>query len=537
MSKSSNHDDYDASDIVINKKREFPLIWLLPLCALLVTVWLIYKAVSEKGAEITIDFPTAEGLEVDKTKIRYLDVEIGKVTAVSINEDGKTIRVTAQMNKDTDQYLTKSTQFWVVKPQVGLSGITGLNTLLSGAYIAIKPAQGKHTHNFIGLTQAPILKTNAQGRQFILETTNVNSMRAGTPINFHGITVGEVLNYELANNADGIKLNVFINSPYDQFIRKDTRFWIDSGVDLSANADGFKVRTGPLASLLSGGIAFRTSPEDKTTVLENSVFPLFENYEKSAETQYHDTMKMVMFFSGSVRGLTVGAPVSLRGIPIGKVVNIELKIDEQTSDIHIPVIVEIEADRIKTLHEQQDVSTKDNIHRLINQGLRAQLQTGSLLTGQLFIALDMFPKNKAIAHSNETDYPEFPTVPNSLDQITQSAQGIMDKISKLPLEDMTTEMTKTLQTLQTTSKEANKTLAAMKGTLNSADNTMKSADKTLQSTQQVLGTLAPGSTTQYELHNLLQQMTQTANSIKQLTDYLEQHPDSLLRGKDKEQEQ
>ena len=528
-------EEYQAVEIVINKKREFPWIWLLPICALLVTVWLIYKAVSEKGDVITIDFPTAEGLEIDKTKIRYLDVEIGKVTNISINDDSKTIRVTAQMNKDTGQYLTKNTQFWVVRPQVGLGGISGLNTLLSGAYIAIKPEQGKHTHHFVGLAQPPILKTHTEGKQFILETTNVNSMRAGTPINFHGITVGEVLNYELANNADGIKLTVFINAPYDQFIRKDTRFWIDSGIDLSANADGFKVRTGPLSSLLSGGIAFRTSPEDKNTVAENTVFRLFENYEKSTEVVYHDTIKVVMFFNGSVRGLTVGAPVSLRGIPIGKVTDINLEMDEKNAEVRIPIIAEIEPDRIKILHKENSISTKDNIKHLINEGLRAQLQTGSLITGQLFISLDMMPKTKIVAHTNNTGYLEFPTVPNSIEQITQSAQAIMDKVSKLPLEEMTAEVTKTLQTLQTTSKEANKTLASIKTTVDTANNTLKSTDKTMQTTQELLNSFASGSTMQYELHQLLQQLTQTANSTKQLTDYLEQHPDSLLRGKNKEE--
>lgn len=526
--------DYEAEEVAINKKRELPLVWLLPICALLVSGWLIFKAISEKGPVININFPTAEGLEVDKTKIKYLDVEIGKVTAISINDDATTIRVTAQMNKDTDGYLTKNTLFWVVKPQVGLGGVSGLSTLVSGAYIAIKPEKGAKTHHFTGLVTPPILKTNAAGRQFVLETTNVGSMRAGTPINFHGITVGEVLNYELAKNADGIKLTVFINAPYDQFIRKNTRFWIDSGVDLSANADGFHVRTGPLISLLSGGIAFRTSPDDTDTVTENATFPLFDDYEQSTQVVYHKTEKLVMFFSGSVRGLTVGAPVLLRGIPIGKVTKIDLEVDEKTADIRIPIIVEVEPERIKIIHKQENISLKDNIIHLVDEGLRAQLQTGSLLTGQLFIALDIFPKTKIVKHENNTGYIEFPTVPNSLDQITHSAEAIMDKISKLPLETTTAEMNKALQSLQSTSKEANKTLVALQGTLSAADNTMKAADKAMSTAQKALSTLEPGSTTQYELHKLLQELTQTASSVKQLTDYLEQHPDSLIRGKEKQ---
>lgn len=523
---------YEASEVTVSKKRELPLVWLLPLCALLVSGWLIYKSVAEKGTQITISFPTAEGLAVDKTKIKYLDVEIGKVTAVSINEDMKTIQVSAQMDKDTDRYLTKNTQFWVVRPQVGLGGVSGLSTLLSGPYIAMRPEQGEHAHHFTGLSQAPFLRNNAEGKQFILETTNIGSMRTGTPINFHGITVGEVLNYELAKNADGIQLKIFINAPYDQFIRKNTRFWVDSGVDLSANAEGFKVRTGPLISLLSGGIAFRTDPEDSSNAAENTTFQLFDDYQQSTQMVYRETIKLVMFFSGSVRGLVVGAPVLLRGIPIGKVTDISLEIDEKTVQIRIPVVVEVEPDRIKKINKSNHFTVKESVERLISEGLRAQLQTGNLLTGQLFIALDMFPNSKiAAAHQNDTGYIEFPTVPNSLDQITHSVQTIMDKLSKLPLEAMSTEINKTLQSLQGTSKETSKTLVSLKNTLGTADGTLKSADKAMGSAQKVLGTLEPGSTAQYELTKLLQELSQTASSVKQLTDYLQQHPDSVLRGK------
>ena len=255
-------DPIDVSDVSINKKSELPLVWFLPLIALLVSGWLIVKSINETGPVITISFPTAEGLEVDKTKIKYLNVEIGKVTAISISDDLKTILITAQMNSTAANYLNQDTSFWVVRPQVGLGGISGLGTLLSGPYIEIKPGKGLRADNFTGLTTPPLLKNNAEGNHFILETNNLGSMKPGTPINFHGINVGEVLSYKLSEQADAIRLTVFINKPYDQFVRKNTRFWIDSGVDLSASADGFKVRTGPLISLLSGGIAFRAAAED-----------------------------------------------------------------------------------------------------------------------------------------------------------------------------------------------------------------------------------------------------------------------------------
>lgn len=524
-----SEESYQAEEATLNKKPELPLVWFLPVIALLVSGWLIYKSISEKGPVITISFPTAEGLEVDKTKIRYLDVEVGKVTAIRINHDMKTILVTAQMSSDAANYLNKNTSFWVVRPQVGLGGVSGLGTLLSGAYIEIKPGDGPRQKDFTGLTAPPLLKGHVQGKQFILETSDLGSMRPGTPVHFHGINVGEVLSHALSEDADAIRLTIFINAPYDQFVRKNTRFWIDSGIDLSAGADGFKVRTGPLISLLSGGIAFRVDAKDTVKDIQsgNTLFQLYETYEQSTQIVYKNTLRYVMYFNGSVRGLTEGAPVQLRGIPVGSVTNISLELDKKTAEIRIPVMVELEPDRIKQINHQTNISDKDIMAQLIKKGLRAQLQTGSLLTGQLLVDLDFHPKSKIVTTANDSIYPEFPTTASSLDQFTHSAQIIMDKIAKLPLEKLSAELDRTLVSLQGTSKAATGLLTSAKGTLSNADKTMNSA-------QQVLGSLEPGSITRYEFDKLLQEFSQAASSVKQLSDYLEQHPETLLRGKKEE---
>lgn len=530
-------EEIDAADITLSKKIDLPLVWFLPLIALLASAWLIYKSASEKGEIIAIDFPTAEALEVDKTKIRYLDVDVGKVTAISINDDLKTIRVSAQMNSNATAYLKADTSFWVVKPQVGLGGVSGLGTLLSGAYIELKPGKGKQQFHFTGLTVPPVMKSQVDGKQFILETNNLGSMRPGTPINFHGIPVGEVLGHKLSDEANAIHLTVFINAPYDQFVRKNTRFWIDSGVDLSASADGFKVRTGPLVSLLSGGIAFRASAKDTLADAkpEQSMFRLYDTYDESTQMAYSNTLKYVMHFNGSVRGLAEGAPVQLRGIPIGRVTDINLELDKKTAEIHIPVIVELEPDRIESINEDTKFSDKDVMDQLIKKGLRAQLQTGSLVTGQLLIDLDFHPESKSVASDNHHgDYPEFPTTASSLEEFTHSAQIIMDKIAKLPLDKLTVEMNKTLASLQDTSKAVTSMLKTANGTLATAKDTLGHASGTIKSAQLVLGNLEPGSTGYYEFHKMLQEFTHAASSMKQLTDYLEQHPESLIRGKDEE---
>ena len=271
---------------------------------------------------------------------------------------------------------------------------------------------------------------------------------------------------------------------------------------------------------------FVRPPEDTVENIqpENSIFQLYDTYEQSTQIVYQNTLKYVMYFNGSVRGLTVGAPVQLRGIPIGRVTDINLELDKKTAEIHIPVTVELEPDRIKEINNDNNISDKDIMTQLINKGLRAQLQTGSLLTGQLLVDLDFHPKSKIVLSDNQSVYPEFPTTASSLDQFTHSANIIMDKVAKLPLEDLTAEANKTLQSLQGTSKAAT-------GMLTTAQGTLDAADKTMTSAHQVLSIMEPGSTTHYELEQLLRELTQAASSVKQLTDYLEQNPNSLIRGK------
>lgn len=529
-----------TATISLNKRSELPLVWILPIIALLVSGWLIYKAMLEKGPSITISFPTAEGLEVDKTKIRYLNVEIGKVTAINIDKDLKTILVSAEINHTARNFLHERTNFWVVRPQIGLAGISGLGTLLSGAYIEIKPGDGHEERHFIGLETAPIVKHTQEGRYFIIETHELGSLRAGTPIHFHGVNVGEVTSYQLVAESGLIQLSVFINAPYDRFVRKNTHFWNDGGIDLSASAEGLKVRTAPLTSLLSGGIAFEASPEDDIAQIqpENSIFKLYGDYAQTTEIAIKNTLKYVMYFNGSVRGLTEGAPVQVRGITIGNVKSINLEIDEHSSAIRIPVVVEIGLDRIKEMNRNIAAKDEDLISDLVKKGLRAQLQTGSLITGQLLVDLDFYPESKPRDIIKTGTLPEFPTTASSFEQFSNSAKMIMDKLSKLPLYELTAELNKTLQTLQQTSNAATAMLQTSKTTLNTADKamhgvakTLTTADQTLSAAQQTLNTFKPGSDTQYQLQQMLQELTRAAGSIRQMADILEQQPEALIRGK------
>lgn len=236
---TTNNSSLQASDTVLKKSKGLPIVWLLPLVAFIASSWLIYKSIIEKGPEITITFPTADGLEVDKTKLKFRDVEVGKVTAITINDDMKSISVSAEMDPQSADYLNENTRFWIVKPQIGLGGVSGLGTLLSGHYIEVDPGDGPSQRHFSGLTRPPVIKRNDQGKHYMLEAKTLDGISPGTPIHFHGVVVGEVLDHQLSADGNKIQLPVFINAPYDQFIHDGTRFWKDSGIDFSATASGF----------------------------------------------------------------------------------------------------------------------------------------------------------------------------------------------------------------------------------------------------------------------------------------------------------
>lgn len=346
----------------------------------------------------------------------------------------------------------------------------------------------------------------------MLEAENLGGISPGTPIHFHGVVVGEVLGHQLSDDGNTIHLPMFINAPYHQFIRNGTRFWKDSGIDFTASADGFKLKTGPLVSMLSGGIAFFTP--DKELVSEvsskNTTFHLYDDYDQTKEVVYSNTLKYVMFFQSEVRGLSEGAPVQLKGITIGKVNSVSLEVDETSADIRIPVVVELEPERVKQINGHFEISDEKVVELLVKKGLRAQLQTGSLLTGELLVDLDFHPDNPVRLTGNANRYPEFPTIPGSLDQFSDSAKAIMNKVAKLPLDEMIREVDKTLVTVQ---------------------NTLKTTDTTMVTAQQALSTLEPGSTTRYQLEQMLQEVSQAASSVRELADYLEQNPGALISGK------
>ncbi|MBF0096053.1 MAG: MCE family protein [Magnetococcales bacterium] len=549
---------------VADTPRGLSLVWLLPLLAMTIGIWLAYKTLIEQGPSIQILFKTAEGLVAGKTRVTYKAVEVGQVETVQLSDDQAGVMVGIRMLRAAEPYLRDESKFWVVRPRMSLRGISGLDTLVSGAHIELEPGVGKPTRFFKGLETPPVVHMDAPGGKYILQTETLGSLDSGSPLYFRDIPAGEILGYTLAPNKKSVYLHLFVRAPYHAMVQENTRFWRVSGVDLSISAEGVKVKTESLQALLAGGVAFDTpdSLKEGAVAQNDHTFWLYDDKSAIMEQAYSKRIVYVLYFNESVRGLGMGAPVEFRGIKVGKVTDIGMEYDQQNTTFRIPVMVQIEPERVDALHadkpgEEMDSAAYDLIEALIQKGLRAQLQTGSYLTGQRIIELDMHPEVALKRGSMPGKYPEMPTMPGSIGEITESITLLLKTLQSLPLHEMADELHGTLKGTNRTinAPELRDTLRALKNistqlelmlvqlngqppTLGKRLNeTADAAQKALQQTEKTLAgvedMLNPGAPLHYNLMEVTRELSATARSIRAFMEFLETKPESLLFGKEK----
>jgi paraquat-inducible protein B len=557
----------DVSTPKVSKQSGPSIVWLIPLVTLLVGGWLIIKTVSEQGPEVTISFKTAEGIEVDKTRIKYKNVDIGVVDRIQFAEDFSHVLITASFNQGTETFFRRNTRFWVVKPQLSVRGASGLSTLISGAYIEIEPGKGAEQLHFEGLEKQPVVTADEAGKKVVLVTDKLRSLDTGSPVYYKGLLAGEVLGHELGNDRQSIYIYAFIREPYDSLIKGNSRFWNISGMDISLGADGLNVRTESLQSLVLGGIAFETPAtlEQENSDIESLVFTLHENYNSIQEGSYTKKIKFMMFFDGSVRGLNVGAPVDFNGIKVGTVLDVRLEFDSENTAFRIPVLIEIEPERIIERGNQEITSSYEKITssygtltKLVERGLRASLQTGSLLTGQLFVGLSMRPDTPINLIAEETPYPQLPTIRAAdFGSIAQSIESFLNKLDKVDIDKLSAALIEALEgtskllnspEIHGTMEELQLSLQAFRGVLQKIDNsdiqqTINSGNVVMEKISETMGIfdetlsranhlLKPNSPLQYNVIKLSGELEETARSIRSLVETLERHPQALIFGKD-----
>jgi len=526
------------------RRARLPYVWILPA---LVVVAGAFVAVHEKLAEgvpIEITFHTADDLEPNKTKISYKAVEIGQVKDIRVSKDRKDVIVEARIHREAADYLVQDTRFWVVRPHVTGANISGLGTLVSGAYIGVDVGHSSvPAHSFTGLEVPPIVTSGQPGREYVLHAKDIGSLSIGSAVYYRHIAAGQVVAYALDPSGDTVTVKVFINSPYDQFVTHDTRFWQASGIDMSIDSEGVKLHTESLDSILEGGVAFQpikgaqASPESP----EDSSFVLYSDQERAMREPDTVAQTFVMYFQGSLRGLAVGAPVDLRGINIGEVKRLSVEYDRDAGMLRFPVEVDIfpqrihgrpRTDRGAGTADDSDTGGHAMIDSMVAHGMRAELKTGSLLTGQKFVSVNVEKRVSPERVDWNEHPPIFPTAEGGLDEIQDSIGSVAKKLDAVPFDQLSARLMATLTTLQDTLKSTDQVMHQVNGSIApQVTATLKEAEDAMKNAKEALSSEAP---LQSDLGSTLLELSHAARSVSALADYLERHPEALVRGKPKD---
>lgn len=524
-----------GSPAVKTRRFSVSLVWIVPIVAVLVGISLVVHSVLQQGPTIILNFKTGSGLTANKTEVKYRNVVIGQVTEVALSDDQKSVNATVKLAKQADSFTRADSQFWVVRPRIGAGGVSGIDTLLSGDYIGADIGQSEtRAKQFTGLENPPPITYGEPGKRFTLHTQNLGSLDIGSPVYYRKIEVGQVVAYKLDAEGKGVDIEVFVHAPNDVYVTENTRFWNASGIDLSVGANGFALKTESLSSMLVGGIAFLAppySPNDKPAS-EERTFELFDDQLAALAPPNGQGQYMSLRFDQALRGLKVGAPVEFLGVEFGKVVSINLDFDakKRSFPLNVGIVIypqllgQAHTKLLKTMnHDPNDEAAGVRlIGSFIENGLRAQARSGNLLTGQLYIALDFYPKAEKVAFDPKARPVSIPTIPGNLEQLQEKLENIVNKINQLPIERIASNLDSNLVELRKGLTQFNAK------TLPSVQNTLADVSKTLQSAS---STLAEDSPQREQLTQTLDELGRMSRSLRELSDYLGRHPESLIRGR------
>jgi paraquat-inducible protein B len=458
------------------------------------------------------------------------------VKTIRLSRDHSRVLVSVQLTKEAEDFAVEDTRFWIVRPRIGTTGITGLGTLLSGSYIGVDAGRSHESQSdFVGLEKPPAVTGDQKGRRFSLHGASLGSIDIGSPVYYRRVQVGQVVGFSLDRDGTGVSIDVFIDSPYDQYVGLNSRWWHASGVDLRLDSNGLKLNTQSLATVVIGGLAFQSPPGERIgkEAPDDTVFTLAANEGDAMRAPDGPPLTVVMNFNQSLRGLSVGATVDFRGIELGEVTGIGVQYDPKARNFTMPVTMNLYPDRLgqkfrESVERGGEAAGKELLRTLVAHGLRGQLRTGNLLTNQLYVALDLFPKAKPVSIDVNREPFELPTVPNALEELQVQVADIARKLDQIPFDELSKNLNGTLQSANSLFKQLDTQLAPQ------ARETLAAAQRTFGAAQ---STLQQDSPLQSDMHQALTQLTQTLQTLNALADYLERHPESLLRGKNKDPKQ
>ena len=513
-------------------------VWLIPIVAIIVGAWMVFYQWQNQGPLITIEMPSATGIEVNKTPVKARDLDVGIVKKIELKPDLDGVLVTARIDASAEHLLTENTEFWMVSPRISFSEVSGLNTLLSGSYIAMSADDtGKEQYNFIALDRPPVTPPGTPGVHLTLNSDDEFAYKPGDPIIYKGFKVGEFEDAYFNIEERVVYYDAFIEAPYHKLITQNTRFWNVSGVRFQLASSGLKVETGSLETLLANGITFGIPEgvQPGELVVENAFFTIYPDREAASNARYKLAAEYLLLIDESVRGLTVGAPVEYRGIEIGEVlaINVVSAVEGNILEENypIPVLINIYPGKVRRQDTQEGLAfVKETMRRWLQQDLRATLRMGNLLTGGLYIDLQHVKNAETASLRTINGYDVIPTVSNEFTQITQKADAILDKINALPLEGMVHDVRTALLDM----KEA---AASVEATSDDFDKLVTSIDaeaindnlnNVLVSMEALLKNYSEGGLSQSEIKETVDTMQETLRNIQPLLLQLNKSPNSLI---------
>ena len=536
------------------RSRRISVIWIIPLVAVAIGGWLAWDTWSKEGPTIRISFDSGEGLQPGQSQLKFRDIVFGTVKSLELAPDHTHVVVTVATTHEAKPLLTDQTVFWVVKPRLFAGNVSGLETLLSGSYIGMMPgkAGGKVQHKFVGQEDPPILQENIPGHTFLLKAERLGSISVGSPVFFRDLSVGEVLGWDIADMAEYVTIRAFVRAPYDSYVHDETRFWNASGVSVKLAGAGVEVQMESLKALLLGGIAFDTPEAEIHTAAtaENHVFPLFRDRDRAEAASYTRKIPLVSYFPGSVSGLARGSEVTMHGLVIGRVTDVRLAYDADKDIVVAPVRFEVEPERVVGVGVRVYKTDAESVEALLKAGLRASLQSASLITGQQVVALDFVTDAPPATLTKEgEDFVLLTIEGGGFAGLASSANDLLNKVGTIPFDQIGKSLGGILKSVNdaTQGPQLKKVLTDLSAMIASAQAMMQRLDtkqlpqltadleKTLTSANKLVLSLDSGygDNTKFsrDLERLMAQTTDAVRSMRALADLLARHPEALVKGR------
>ncbi|MEM9969429.1 MAG: MlaD family protein, partial [Pseudomonadota bacterium] len=370
-------------------------VWIAPILALAFSLFFAWQNYAQRGTLIDIIFQNAEGIKEGETALKFRDVEVGRVEKVSLTADFLDVVVSVRVENEFAPFLDEDASFWIVRPDVSLRGVTGLETVLSGVFIegSWDGVSGEPAFEFYAEPSAPLSTLDDLGTTFTLLTRDGSSIAAGAPILHKGIEVGYLEEPQLSFAGPGVRVNGFIRFPHDRNLTTATRFWDTSGFSISLGTSGVELDVNSLASLIEGGVAFDTIISGGDPISNGHEFDLFPDEETARSSVFANPntpiIEVGVLFDGSVSGLTKGSEVRFQGIRIGQVSDLNAIIDETSgvAEVQLRAVLQIETGRLGMNDETTEAEAFDLLSDFVARGLKARLSTANILSGALIVEL------------------------------------------------------------------------------------------------------------------------------------------------------